>query len=72
VQDKFCSKTGNKQCSIFAFGNKWTKTIGLFEVSSKDGNQLDKGKYLVLWKKENGKWKLHRDISNIDLPLVTK
>jgi len=29
------------------------------------------GKYLVLWKKENGKWKLHRDISNSDLPVVT-
>ena len=45
---------------------------GVFEVKGKDGNQLDKGKYLVLWKKEDGKWKLHRDLSNSDLPLVTK
>ena len=45
---------------------------GVFEVKGKDGNQLDKGKYLVLWKKEDGKWKLHRDLSNSDLPLATK
>jgi ketosteroid isomerase-like protein len=33
--------------------------------------RLCKGKYIVLWKKENGKWKLHRDISNSDLPAVS-
>ncbi|MEY3619946.1 MAG: hypothetical protein RLZZ391_312 [Bacteroidota bacterium] len=45
---------------------------GLFEIKSKDGTQLDKGKYIVLWKKEEGKWKLHRDIGTTDLPLATK
>jgi ketosteroid isomerase-like protein len=45
---------------------------GLIVIKTKEGIQLDKGKYLVLWKKENGKWKLHRDISNSDLPLVTQ
>ena len=45
---------------------------GVFTVKSKDGIQLDKGKYIVLWKKEDGKWKLHRDMSNSDLPLATK
>jgi len=44
---------------------------GLFEIKSKEGAQLDKGKYLVLWKKEDGKWKLHRDIGTTDLPLAT-
>jgi ketosteroid isomerase-like protein len=44
---------------------------GLFEIKSKDGAQLDKGKYIVLWKKEEGKWKLHRDIGNTDLTLAT-
>ena len=34
-----------------------------------DGKELDKGKYIVLWKKEDGKWKLFRDIYNADLPL---
>jgi len=45
---------------------------GLIVIKAKNGTQLDKGKYVVLWKKENGKWKLHRDISNSDLPVVTK
>jgi ketosteroid isomerase-like protein len=45
---------------------------GLFEIKTKEGAQIDKGKYIVLWKKEAGKWKVHRDISNSDLPLATK
>ena len=30
--------------------------------------EVDQGKYLVLWKKEDGKWKLFRDIFNSNLP----
>jgi ketosteroid isomerase-like protein len=45
---------------------------GLFEIKTKEDAPIDKGKYLVLWKKEDGKWKLHRDISNSDLPAATK
>jgi ketosteroid isomerase-like protein len=45
---------------------------GLFEIKTKEDAPIDKGKYLVLWKKEDGKWKLHRDISNTDLPAATK
>ena len=29
---------------------------------------VDVGKYIVLWKKEDGKWKLFRDIFNSNLP----
>ncbi|MEI7959883.1 MAG: DUF4440 domain-containing protein [Chitinophagaceae bacterium] len=45
---------------------------GLFEIKTKEDAPIDKGKYLVLWKKEDGKWKVHRDISNTDLPAATK
>ena len=45
---------------------------GLFEIKPKDGPVVDKGKYIVIWKKEDGKWKLHRDMSNSDLPIVSK
>lgn len=31
----------------------------------------DKGKYIVVWKEENGKWKMHRDIWNSDMPAVS-
>ena len=30
---------------------------GTFVIKSKEGTQMDIGKYLVLWKKEDGKWK---------------
>ncbi len=30
--------------------------------------EVDQGKYIILWKKEEGKWKLHRDIFNSNLP----
>ena len=43
---------------------------GVFEIKAKDGKQLDKGKYIVIWKKEDGKWKIHRDLSNTDLPIA--
>jgi ketosteroid isomerase-like protein len=44
---------------------------GTVIVETKDGKQLDKGKYVVLWKKEDGKWKLFRDFFNSDLPAPT-
>jgi len=31
-------------------------------------DEVDQGKYLVLWKKDDGKWKLFRDILNSNLP----
>lgn len=31
-----------------------------------DGNQIATGKYIVVWKKEGGTWKLHHDIWNMD------
>ncbi|HVO72427.1 MAG TPA: nuclear transport factor 2 family protein [Ignavibacteriaceae bacterium] len=42
---------------------------GEFTFTDKDGKLLDKGKYLTLWKAEDGKWKLFRDCYNSDLPL---
>ena len=51
---------------------KYITEEGLYDFKSKDGAALGNGKYIVLWKKEAGKWKLHRDISNSNLPLVTK
>ncbi|MBD2752972.1 nuclear transport factor 2 family protein [Spirosoma sp. BT704] len=34
-----------------------------------DGNaELDKGKYIVVWKQDGEAWKLHRDIWNTSMP----
>jgi uncharacterized protein (TIGR02246 family) len=32
------------------------------------GQVLDQGKYIVIWKRQGGQWKLHRDIWNSSLP----
>lgn len=40
---------------------------GELTLFDKEGTQLDKGKYIVLWKKEDGKWKLFRDLFNSDV-----
>lgn len=45
---------------------------GTFTLSTKDGKPAEIGKYIVLWKKENGKWKAFRDCSNSDLPVAAK
>ena len=42
---------------------------GKFTISTKDGHLVDMGKYIVLWKMEDGKWKIFRDCSNSDVPL---
>ena len=41
---------------------------GSYTMTDKGGKQIDKGKYIVLWKMEDGKWKIFRDIFNSDNP----
>lgn len=36
-------------------------------VMNKGGKEFDRGKYIVLWKMEDGKWKLFRDCVSSDL-----
>ena len=43
---------------------------GEFTFMSSEDKLLDKGKYIVLWKKEDGMWKLFRDCYNSDMPLT--
>jgi ketosteroid isomerase-like protein len=41
---------------------------GTYEVMGEHDATLDRGKYIVVWKKDDGKWKIYRDIWNSDLP----
>ena len=41
---------------------------GSYEMKTADNSLLDKGKYVVVWKQQNGEWKLFRDIGNTSLP----
>lgn len=37
--------------------------LGIYEFKDSKGHSKDKGKYLVVWKQEDGHWKLYRDMS---------
>ncbi len=41
---------------------------GVYDLSDSIGKNIDKGKYIVLWKQEAGNWKMFRDIWTTDLP----
>ncbi|WP_414828974.1 YybH family protein [Alteromonas sp. H39] len=38
--------------------------IGTYTLTTAEGNVADKGNYVVIWKRVNGKWYLRRDITN--------
>jgi ketosteroid isomerase-like protein len=40
---------------------------GVYTFAGGDGKTIDNGKYIVLWKMEDGKWKLFRDIWSTDV-----
>ena len=42
--------------------------IGKYTLQGEGGQILDAGKYLVVWKQEDGQWKWHRDIWNTSMP----
>lgn len=41
---------------------------GAYKLFDADKNQLDDGKYIIVWKLVDGQWKLDRDIFNTSLP----
>lgn len=44
---------------------------GNYTLYGDNDAQLDTGKYIVVWKQEDGDWKLHRDIWNTSMPAAT-
>jgi len=44
---------------------------GAYTILDISGKEVDKGKYIVLWKQEAGNWKMFRDIWTTDLPDTT-
>jgi ketosteroid isomerase-like protein len=37
---------------------------GTYKLFAEGNQEVDHGKYLVVWKKENNHWKMHKDIMN--------
>ena len=48
---------------IVGQGNHATEA-GRFTMTDADGNTVDQGKYVVVWRREQGDWQLARDIWN--------
>jgi len=42
--------------------------VGKYRLLAEGGAQADAGKYVVVWKNDQGTWKLHRDIWNTSQP----
>jgi uncharacterized protein (TIGR02246 family) len=42
--------------------------VGTYVLTGEGGKTLDTGKYIVVWKRDGGQWKLHRDIWNTSMP----
>lgn len=64
-------KSGVAKAELHTIGLWGTEAMiseeGTYSLFGKDGKELDKGKYIVLWKTEAGKWKMFRDIFNSDM-----
>lgn len=45
---------------------------GTYNFPDGKGGSVDKGKFIALWKQEDGKWKLFREIWNTDLAPANK
>jgi ketosteroid isomerase-like protein len=41
---------------------------GNYEMKDEKKSLIDRGKYIVVWEKRNGDWKLYRDIGSTSLP----
>ncbi|MBN3560896.1 YybH family protein [Aliamphritea spongicola] len=51
------------------FGNTAFE-IGNYILEDAAGKMLDKGNYMVIWKKEADQWKLHRDMISTNMPAM--
>jgi uncharacterized protein (TIGR02246 family) len=60
-----------KTAEVEGLGNSAVEA-GTYTLYGNDGTTLDRGKYLVLWKRVEGAWKLHRDCWNSNEPVRRK
>ncbi|EJN58394.1 hypothetical protein HSB1_38110 [Halogranum salarium B-1] len=44
-----------------------TIEVGRFTLGDADGQTVDHGTFIVIWKQVDGEWKLHRDIWNSNI-----
>ncbi len=71
---KFGIKSYQDSIVEFNGNNENLIEVGNYKMGDSKGNTLDKGKYIAIWKKEEGEWKIKTDMfsSNIPLPVTKK
>jgi ketosteroid isomerase-like protein len=68
----FYNDGNNKEATIelppgnFYGGPDYVVEDGVYNFPDGKGGSADKGKFIALWKQEDGKWKLYREIWNTD------
>jgi uncharacterized protein (TIGR02246 family) len=50
-----------KTLEVYGHGSTASE-VGQYEMLDKSGKSIDHGKYIVIWRRDGGHWKLHRDI----------
>jgi len=64
-------KSGTKRITVLTNDTWQTEDMivedGKWIMADSNGVEYDHGKYLILWKKENGTWKKFRDCHNSDI-----
>lgn len=69
-QDLSAGISGIKLTTADVWGDEnYVTEEGNYKLYLKDGTEIDKGKYLILWKRVDGKLMFHRDIYSSDLPV---
>jgi uncharacterized protein (TIGR02246 family) len=64
IRDKI---TGSDFTTLDVWGNdEYCTEEGIGTFSHEDGKVVSRGKYLLVWKKVDGKWKIFRDMYNSD------
>lgn len=69
--DSGIAAVGLTTIEIFGHGPTATE-VGQYELRDKAGKVLDHGKYIVVWRREGGQWKLLRDMFSTNVPAVKK
>jgi uncharacterized protein (TIGR02246 family) len=65
--DSGVAAVGLKTIEVFGHGPTATE-VGEYELRDKAGKLLDHGKYIVVWRQADGKWKLLRDMFSTNVP----
>jgi uncharacterized protein (TIGR02246 family) len=65
--DSGIAAIGLKTIDVFGHGPTATE-VGEYELRDKAGKVLDHGKYIVVWQRADGKWKLVRDMFSTNVP----